>query len=104
MLNDSNSPQSDYSSLCSWLNHPETQEVLSLLQTEANDLKEITINHVPRRDIGAFFGDLVHREQSLGEIRGLQRLQKVLFNRRDELEIRLGLKQEPLQPPQESNV
>ena len=98
MFNDSDSLQSDYNSLCSWLNLPQTQEVLSRLQVEAEGLKTIIINNVPKRDLGAFFGELMHREQSLGEIRGLERLGRLVKDRRDELERRLKILPDQLQP------
>jgi hypothetical protein len=46
----------------------------------------------PARELGKLMGDFLHREQSLGEIRGLSRLDALLKQRREELEVKLGMK------------
>lgn len=69
--------------------------MLALLDQEAKDLSRLLVNQIPRRDLGQFFGDFFHREQSLGEIRGLERLQKIINDRKLDLEIQLGLIKNP---------
>jgi hypothetical protein len=86
MFNDSNSPRSDYNSLLSWLNLPETQEVLQLLKAESDELDTLIVNLTPSRDLGTFIGNFFHTEQSKGEIRGLRRLAALLNDRKLELE------------------
>lgn len=56
------------------------------------------INTTPKRDLGAFFGELMLREQSIGECRGLQRVTNVIHGRKFELERRLNLIPEEQQP------
>lgn len=101
MFNDSDSPQNDYNSLLSWVDSPQTQAALRVLEEEADGLKEILVNLPPSRDLGQVVGGLLHREQSFGEIRGLQRLNKLISDRRTELEIKLGLKKPNLLEYQE---
>lgn len=74
--------------------------MLQLLKLEADGLKEVIISNVPKRDLGAFFGELMHREQSVGEIRGLERLVRLINDRRTELERRLKLLPDQPQPEQ----
>jgi hypothetical protein len=100
MFNDSNSPQNDYRRLLEWLKQTETQEALDLLKQEADQFKDLMAQLPVKRDLGALLGDFLHREQSFGEIRGLTRLQNIINDRKQELEIKLGLvpKKEPLMP------
>lgn len=98
MFKDSDSLRSDYNSLCSWLNLPETQEVLEQLQLEANQLKALQNEITPSRDIGTFVGNFFHREQTFGEVRGLQRLRSLLLDRKQELESKLDPKPIEIQP------
>lgn len=51
-----------------------------------------------KREIGALLGDFLHREQSFGEIRGLDRMDNLINDRKHDLEVKLGLipKLEPL--------
>lgn len=85
MFNASDSPQSDYSNLRSWLNHPVTQQVLEGLNKEAETLKTIMVQLPTERDLGRLMGNLLHREQTFGEIRGLQRLQQAITDFQNDL-------------------
>lgn len=64
--------------------------MLSLLKLEASQLNEIIINVTPSRDAGTFIGNFFHREQSLGEIRGLKRLENLIMQRKIELENKIN--------------
>ena len=81
--------------MSAWLNLPETQEVLALLTEEAKGLAEVMDGLVPARDLGRLLGDMLHREQSIGEKRGLLRLKRLIDDRKLELETRLGLVDKP---------
>ncbi len=91
MFKDSSSPQSDYNKLLNWLQLAETQEVLEILKQEADSLKTLLTQLTPNRDLGHLLGDLIHREQSLGETRGLSRLQNLIDDRVLELQRKLDL-------------
>lgn len=43
-------------------------------------------NLIPPRDLGHLLGDLLHREQSFGQIRGLDRAEILILDRIRELE------------------
>lgn len=52
---------------------------------------------LPHRDLGVLMGSMLHREQSFGEIRGLERLEKLLLDRKSELESKLDpIQQKPI--------
>ena len=87
MFNDSDSPQSDYSSLCSWLNLPQTQQVLQLLKGLADSNISIVLGLTPKDH-----GDVIQREQLIGETRGLQKLDLIIKARTNDLQLKLNLK------------
>lgn len=61
------------------------------------DLERLLSQLVPSRDLGTLLGSMLHREQSLGEIRGLRRLSSIISQRKSELDEKLNPKQpEPL--------
>jgi len=102
MLTDSSSPQEDYNSLLAWLKLSQTQEVLNLLKGEAQELHQAVIHLVPSRDLGSLLSEYLHREQVVGEVRGLLRLEDVLLARKHDLEVKLKIIDEP-QPIEEDN-
>lgn len=59
---------------------------------EADGLNQVVVNVTPSRDLGQLFGNVMHREQSFGEIRGLNRLSSILQSRKRELEHKLNPK------------
>lgn len=97
MFNDSDSPQSDYNSLLNWLSLPQTEAALALLKVEADNLNQVVVRLPPPRDLGGLMGHLLHREQAVGEIRGLERLQALLDDRKRELQIKLKIIEIPTQ-------
>lgn len=101
MFKDSSSPRSDYQRLLNWLQLPETQEALEVLKEEADNLTELLKALPVAREIGMLFGNLLHREQSLGEARGLERLQNLINDRKLELEQALDLAPKPKAIPQD---
>ena len=93
MFKDSDSPQSDYSSLCSWLNLPQSQELLALLAQQTESLKSILIN-APVEGANPL-SLLIMSEQTKGEIRGLDKARLMILARKNELEYKLNLKSTP---------
>jgi len=49
---------------------------------------------IPSRELGQLLGNMLHREQTFGEIRGLSRLQLLINERKATLEERLNPKQQ----------
>ena len=82
MSTDSNSILTKLNSLHKWLEEPETQRLLLLLKLEAEQLQDLVFNRVPGEKINSLPGDTAHekllREQSIGEFRGLTRLQRII--------------------------
>lgn len=82
MLTDSNSILTRLNSLHKWLEEPETKRLLHLLKQEAEQLQDLVFNRVPGEKINSIQGDTAHetilREQSIGEFRGLNRLQRIV--------------------------
>lgn len=86
MFKDSDSPQNAFNSLSAWLRLPETQEALAALKEEGDSLNQVLLQLVPKRELGHLLGDMFHREQSIGEIRGLTRLDALCQQRLIELD------------------
>ncbi len=101
MLHDSDSPQSDYKKLCSWLDLPETQEVLRYLQdkAEATDRMVHASPTVYRsatddRSVPMEAGLVQQlRDQFIGEFRGLLELKRTLDQRKLDLETTIKAKE-----------
>jgi hypothetical protein len=82
MFKDSSSPQTDLRNLQQWLSNPLTQEVLSHLVAAADSLNNLILEVVPDSILGTHL-----REQSIGEVRGLRFLGKVLLTEQDTLQL-----------------
>jgi hypothetical protein len=71
--------------LLAWLQQPKTQQLLQMLEVEANALQEIVLNRSPGDTGRDTQMELILREQSIGEIRGLRRIANVIKQEQDEI-------------------
>ena len=79
--NDSNSAHSELRNLCSWLQESQTKELLEQLEAEASSLVNLVLTQIPNSTEANLL-----REQSIGESRGLRRLQAYVQARIEELQ------------------
>ncbi len=77
--------QTRHSNLLAWLQQPKTQQLLQMLEVEANALQEIVLNRSPGDTGRDTQMELILREQSIGEIRGLRRIANVIKQEQDEI-------------------
>lgn len=85
MSTNSDSLQTRHSNLSAWLLQPKTQQLLQMLEVEANALQEIVLNRSPGDTGRDTQMELILREQSIGEIRGLRRIANVIKQEQDEI-------------------
>ena len=68
--------------------------MLNLLKDRSGQLSDAILLPPPPN---ASIGSILHREQNIGEARGVKHLQQILDERKRDLEVRLGIiKDEPI--------
>ena len=83
MLNDSTSPQNDLEKLCSWLELPETKEVLEHLRDQRR-VAEVTVHAPPDKFLSHMDGVMIEnlRHQNIGKTYAFSHLEAFLNERK----------------------